>query len=81
MITIHILNFSLVRDALGQKYMDIDIPKGETVRYLLNTIKAMNKQRLLNLPIRVAVNQSYVDDNYKLCNDDIVALIPPVSGG
>jgi len=41
----------------------------------------MNEQKLKGLPIRVAVNQSYVNENYRLHNEDMVALIPPVSGG
>jgi molybdopterin converting factor small subunit len=51
------------------------------VGHLLEKVRAMNKKKLKGLPIRVAVNQSYVDENYRLHNEDTVALIPPVSGG
>ena len=61
--------------------MTIKIDNGETVAHLLEKIRSMNKQKLYKLPIRVAVNQSYVDENYRLHNKDLVALIPPVSGG
>ena len=81
MIRIHILNFSLVKDALGQKNIVITMDNGVTVVQLLEKVRAMNKQKLDGLPIRVAVNQSYVNENYKLHNEDQVALIPPVSGG
>ena len=54
---------------------------GETVGCLLGKIRVMNKKKLDGLPIRAAVNQSYVDENCRLHNKDIVALIPPVSGG
>jgi len=81
MITIHILNFSLVKDALNRRNMVIKMNNGKTVACLLKKIRAMNKQKLEDLPIRVAVNQSYVDENFRLHNKDIVALVPPVSGG
>jgi|TARA_B100001079_G_C16307359_1_gene468405 molybdopterin converting factor small subunit len=81
MITIYVLNFSLVKDALGQKNMEIKMNNGETVGCLLGKIRVMNKKKLDGLPIRAAVNQSYVDENCRLHNKDIVALIPPVSGG
>jgi len=81
MIKIYILNFSLVKDALNRKAMELKINRGETVGCLLEKIRKMNKQKLQDLPIRVAVNQSYVDENYRLHNKDVVALVPPVSGG
>jgi|TARA_B100000959_G_C14672083_1_gene496917 molybdopterin synthase sulfur carrier subunit len=81
MITIHILNFSLVKDALGKKTMWIKMNNRETVGCLLVKIRAMNKKKLDDLPIRAAVNKSYVDENYRLHDKDTVALIPPVSGG
>ncbi|HJM83910.1 MAG TPA: MoaD/ThiS family protein [Candidatus Marinimicrobia bacterium] len=81
MITIHTRNFSLVKDALDQQTMDIELDDDETVSRLLEKVRAMNKKKLQDLPIRVAVNQSYVDENYRLHNEDMVALIPPVSGG
>ncbi|HJM84396.1 MAG TPA: MoaD/ThiS family protein [Candidatus Marinimicrobia bacterium] len=81
MITIHTRNFSLVKDALDRKTMKIEMYDGETVGHLLEKVRAMNKKKLKGLPIRVAVNQSYVDENYRLHNKDTVALIPPVSGG
>ena len=81
MIRIHILNFSLVKDALGKKNIVITMENGVTVVQLLEKVRAMNKQKLDGLPIRVAVNQLYVNENYTLRNEDQVALIPPVSGG
>ncbi|MBT5955868.1 MAG: MoaD/ThiS family protein [Candidatus Marinimicrobia bacterium] len=81
MITIHTRNFSLVKDALDQQTMDIELDDDETVSRLLEKVRAMNKKKLKDLPIRVAVNQSYVNENYRLQNEDMVALIPPVSGG
>ena len=81
MVTIHTRNFSLVKDALDRKTMDIELDDDETVGHLLEKVRSMNEQKLKGLPIRVAVNQSYVDESYRLHNEDMVALIPPVSGG
>ena len=81
MLTIHTRNFSLVKAALDRKTMDIELDDDETVSHLLEIVRAMNKKKLQGLPIRVAVNQSYVDESYRLHNEDMGALIPPVSGG
>ena len=81
MIIIRTRNFSLVKEALGRKVMEVEIHDGETVGHLLKKVRSMNKQKLNELPIRVAVNQSYVNENYRLQKEDMVALIPPVSGG
>ena len=81
MIRLHVLNFSLVKDALGKKNIIITMNNGVTVKQVLEKVRAMNKQKLDGLPIRVAVNQLYVNENYTLRNEDQVALIPPVSGG
>ena len=81
MIRLHILSFSLVKDALGKKNIIITMDNNVTVKQLLKKVRAMNKQKLDGLPIRVAVNQLYVNENYTLRNEDQVALIPPVSGG
>ena len=81
MIRLHVLNFSLVKDALGKKNIIITMNNGVKVKQLLEKVRAMNKQKLDGLPIRVAVNQLYVNENYTLRNEDQVALIPPVSGG
>ena len=33
------------------------------------------------IPVRFAVNQSYVEPSHRLAEDDEVAVFPPVSGG
>ncbi|MBC8257368.1 MAG: MoaD/ThiS family protein [Candidatus Marinimicrobia bacterium] len=81
MITIHTRNFSLVRDALDTSKMDIQLDNRETVGGLLQKVRVMNRQKLNGLPIRVAVNKTYVEESFVLKDQDEVALIPPVSGG
>ena len=49
MITIHTRNFSLVKDALDQQTMDIELDDDETVSRLLEKVRAMNKKKITGL--------------------------------
>ncbi len=72
--------FSIVREKLGKEE--------ETLEFLgtIKELKEYLKERYPELSeiiesVRFAVNEEYVDDEYKLSDNDRVAVIPPVSGG
>jgi molybdopterin synthase sulfur carrier subunit len=81
MITINLKLFSIIRYTLGTSNLKLRVEDGITTNEIINKIKMKNWKKLGSLPIRIAVNQAYVDDNFILHNQDDVALIPPVSGG
>ncbi len=81
MINIKIKLFSIVKDIVGKSEINVEFLNGSTASDVLLYIKNMNQKKLGDLPIRVAVNQQYVKGNITLNNDDVVAMIPPVSGG
>ena len=78
---ITVLLFGIIRDLIGENTLKLDLEKaisiGQFKQYLLK--KYDNLQQYSNFSI--AVNEEYVDLNYVLQANDVVALIPPVSGG
>lgn len=83
MVAIRILYFAALREALNTSEESLSLP--ETVR----TVGALSpvlekshpalKGRLAS--VRFAVNEAFVDSEHVLSDGDVVALIPPVSGG
>ncbi len=72
--------FSIIKEKLGKQEEELDFSGsvGELKEYL--------KKRYAELgnvwdSVRFAVNEEYVDEDYKLSDNDRVAVIPPVSGG
>ncbi len=72
--------FSVLKDRLGkeEEILDFSGTIGELRKLLRNRYPEMSE--LWN-NVRFAVNEEYVDDGYKLSDNDRVAVIPPVSGG
>ena len=81
MIELHIRCFAQVREAFKQSRLILVMEEGISVSQFLKTNVIQQAEQLEGLPLRVAVNQIYVDENHILQDGDEVALIPPVSGG
>lgn len=73
--------FAQVREQVGRKHLEVELPVGATVRDLWSELLARFPVLSAGPKIRVAVNQEYVDENRVLSDRDEVAIIPPVSGG
>lgn len=79
---IKVLYFSSLKDKLRKSSEEIRLKDGFTVSNFINYLKGMYPETSENLDnIMVAVNEEYKDKSYVLKDGDIVALIPPVSGG
>ena len=78
---ITVLLFGIIRDVTGENTLKLELEKAITIGQLKQDLlkKYNNLQRYSNFSI--AVNEEYVDLNYVLQANDVVALIPPVSGG
>ena len=80
-MTIKVLLFGITTDLLGTSNLDLEIP--------VNSSIADFKQNLLaKYPVleninsyAIAVNESYASDTDIIKENDVVAIIPPVSGG
>lgn len=81
-ITVQVLLFSVLKDALNSNQLEVTLPAGATGQTLLNQLSAehpvIEKHRKV---IRLAVNAAYVQDVVELNAGDEIALITPVSGG
>ena len=78
---ITVLLFGIIRDLIGENTLKLDLEKAISIGQLKQDLlkKYNNLQQYSNFSI--AVNEEYVDLNYVLQPNDVVALIPPVSGG
>jgi molybdopterin synthase catalytic subunit len=75
--------FAGLREAEGAGEIEVGIEEGATAEELLGELRARPGlgEILHAMPVRVAVNRSYVDGDTKLAPGDEVALVPPISGG
>jgi len=78
---IQLLFFGIATDLVGENIIFYELNSKET-------ISALKKELLLKYPklknieeFAIAVNEEYAEDNLVLKENDVVAIIPPVSGG
>lgn len=81
-MTIRVLLFAVLRDAVGHSEVALALPTGATagdaVDRLAATHDAVARHRTV---LRVAVNEHYVPLATPLADGDTLALLTPVSGG
>lgn len=75
--------FAGLREAAGTGEIALDLASGSTAEGLVEELRRRpDMERILtDMPIRVAVNRTYVDGETELREGDEVALVPPISGG
>jgi molybdopterin synthase catalytic subunit/molybdopterin converting factor small subunit len=80
---IQVLYFAIVRERLGRSEEAFAWKVGMTVQGLSDEILEANPQLTPYLPyVRFALNETFVNDlSTDLLDGDVLALIPPVSGG
>ncbi|MBI1184499.1 molybdopterin synthase sulfur carrier subunit [bacterium] len=79
-VQIKLLFFGFAADAVGQRSIDLHFDGtqlGDLRKLLLENYPEL--KRLAD--IAFAVNEQYQSDGYELKQADVVAIIPPVSGG
>ena len=78
---ITILLFGILRDVIGESSLKKELHKGASLmdlrQELISGYTQLNKYKNYS----IAVNEVYAEDDYILKENDVVALIPPVSGG
>lgn len=81
-ITVDLLWFSVLAEHRGKRSERITLSGGITAGGLVDRLAAETPIVAKYRPcLRVAVNQTYVDEDTILGDDDEIALITPVSGG
>lgn len=81
-MNVRVLYFGIVRERLGVREEVLELPNGACVRTMLETLATLRPTFASGVrSVRVARNEEYVDSDTLLCDNDEVAIIPPVSGG
>ncbi len=78
---IQVLFFGILKDIVGKNLKELTINSQTSIADLKPILFEKFKGLDDFLNYSVAVNEEYVDEDYVLQQNDIVALIPPVSGG
>lgn len=83
MMSVTVLYFAGLRDAVGLSEECLPLPPdvrtvGELLAHLAGRYRAYEENRAC---VRVARNEQFANDDEKLANGDVIALIPPVAGG
>jgi molybdopterin converting factor subunit 1 len=69
--------FAMLRERAGARELTIELPDGARVRDALDSLGDLAE----GLPLVMAVNREYAEEDQVLDPGDELALIPPVSGG
>jgi molybdopterin synthase sulfur carrier subunit len=78
---IEVLLFAQLREAIGESVV-MDAAEGATVAEVgAEVLGSRAAGRFSSLPLRYAVDETFVPDDHPLRDGDVVAMIPPVSGG
>jgi molybdopterin converting factor subunit 1 len=78
---IQLLFFGITTDLTGENSINIELTKDNTIQDL-KAILMQKFPKLKNMhQFAIAVNEEYAEDTLTLKENDVVAIIPPVSGG
>src|ERR671939_1547859 len=69
--------FAMLRERAGAREVTLDLPDGARVSDALAALEGLAD----GLPLVMAVNREYANEDQVLDAGDELALIPPVSGG
>ena len=78
---IEILLFGILRDIIGENKLRKKIDVGTTLIDLKKELARSYPKLVQYQNYSIAVNENYAEDAALLKENDVVALIPPVSGG
>lgn len=76
MAIIKLMSFGRLKEILGSD-LELEAENSEELLIQLNE----KFPQLKDLKLRIAVNQKIISENTELKNNDVVALMPPYSGG
>jgi MoaE-MoaD fusion protein len=79
---VRLLFFATLKDIVGARQLQIDLPAGSTIADLLTRLESNYPRFKDYRPVLLtAINEDYVDKNARINEGDEVAIFPPVSGG
>ncbi|WP_117883870.1 MoaD/ThiS family protein [Aureibaculum luteum] len=78
---IKLLLFGIVKDIVGKNTTELEIIPNTTITDFKSILIEQYPKLVAYKNFSVAVNENYVDDTYLIKANDVIAIIPPVSGG
>lgn len=78
---IRVLYFAGLRDQVGRAEQDFTLPESPVLVEEVLRLLAEEHPRITLAAVRVALNEEFADARAPVTDGDVVALIPPVSGG
>lgn len=78
---INVLLFGITTDLLAKNSLEIELKANSSVADFKLELQNQNPQLSELASYAIAVNESYANDELILKEGDIIAIIPPVSGG
>ena len=81
MIKIQLLLFGITTDLLGTSSLVFDIKTSSSIKKLKESLLDTYPQLENINSYAIAVNEVYASNETELKENDVVAIIPPVSGG
>jgi molybdopterin converting factor subunit 1 len=80
-MNIELLFFGITKDLVGENSLEYQLGENATVKDLKNGLVADFDSLAKIDEYAIAVNEQYANEEVKLSEGDLVAIIPPVSGG
>jgi len=82
MITVELLLFAQLREALGKDREVLKVEEGHTIDEVVALLKTRDEwQGFASLPLTFAVNERVVAGTHRLNDGERLAILTPVSGG
>ncbi len=79
---VKVLLFATLRDYVGARSLELEIPAGTTIHELTETlVKTYPSLEKVRDSMMAAINRSYAADEQVIPENAEIAFFPPVSGG
>jgi molybdopterin converting factor subunit 1 len=80
-MNVKVLFFGIAKDISGVNSIDLEVDKDSNVLDFLQLLKERFSGFSAINDFSIAINEEYAENDVILKESDIVAIIPPVSGG
>jgi molybdopterin synthase catalytic subunit len=81
-VQVKLLFFASIKDIVGERQLQVEVPQGTTVGDLLTHLESRYPRiRDYRPVVLTSVNEDYADQATRVADGDEVAIFPPVSGG
>jgi molybdopterin converting factor subunit 1 len=79
---VKVLLFATLRDYVGSRSLEVDIPAGTTIRGLTDLlVQTYPRLEKVKESMMAAINRQYASEEQVIAENAEIAFFPPVSGG